>query len=257
MNLQTQMSQAAQMPMPNVLVTLVDNEPMVSSLKIAESFSKKHKDVLKAIRNLECSESFNQRNFAPVTETVERATGGISIPAFNMTRDGFTFLVMGFNGKSSGQWKEKYISAFNAMETQIKQSSLAPDFSDPRNLLACFEHLNGKVQQLEGTVVNQNIRLHKLDRIETAEGSICLTDAAKAVKLRPKMLFSILQTWRWIYRRVGSSWIGYQGKVQAGYLEHTEHTYTKSDGETRVSVQVKVTPKGLLKIAELLEKPLH
>lgn len=56
---------------------------------MAERFGKNHKDVLKAIRELECSEDFNRRNFSPV----EYKDGkGESRPMFTMTRDGFTFL---------------------------------------------------------------------------------------------------------------------------------------------------------------------
>ena len=36
-----------------------------------------------------------------------------------MNRDGFTLLVMGFNGKKALQWKLSYIQAFNAMESKL------------------------------------------------------------------------------------------------------------------------------------------
>jgi phage regulator Rha-like protein len=36
-----------------------------------------------------------------------------------MNRDGFSLLVMGFNGKKALEWKLKYIDAFNKMETII------------------------------------------------------------------------------------------------------------------------------------------
>ena len=45
----------------------VDNGKMfTTSLIVAEAFEKEHKDVLRAISNLECSQEFNERNFAPV-----------------------------------------------------------------------------------------------------------------------------------------------------------------------------------------------
>lgn len=43
-----------------------DGQAMVSSLDVARVFEKEHKDVLKAIRTLDCSGDFNRRNFAPV-----------------------------------------------------------------------------------------------------------------------------------------------------------------------------------------------
>lgn len=38
---------------------------VVSSLDIAETFRKEHKNVLADIRNLECSEEFGRLNFQP------------------------------------------------------------------------------------------------------------------------------------------------------------------------------------------------
>jgi phage regulator Rha-like protein len=40
---------------------------------------------------------------------------------YYVTRDGFSFLAMGFTGKKAAQWKEKYIAAFNAMEKYIRE----------------------------------------------------------------------------------------------------------------------------------------
>ena len=72
--------------------------------------------MLQAIRNLECSNDFTERNFAP-SEYVH--VTGHKLPHMLMTRDGFTFLVMGFTGKEAARWKEKYIAAFNAMEQRL------------------------------------------------------------------------------------------------------------------------------------------
>lgn len=72
--------------------------------------------MLKAISNLECSEEFNQRNFAPVEY---KDAKGEMRPAYRITRDGFAFLAMGFTGKKAAAWKEKFLEAFNAMEAEL------------------------------------------------------------------------------------------------------------------------------------------
>lgn len=38
-----------------------------------------------------------------------------------MTRDGFSFLAMGFTGREAAKWKENFLTAFNAMEGEIKR----------------------------------------------------------------------------------------------------------------------------------------
>lgn len=96
---------------------------VVSSRNVAENFEKKHKNVLQAIENLECSEEFARLNFQPTSETVAMPNGGTrQDPAYDITRDGFTLLAMGFTGKKAMQFKEAYIKAFGEMERQFMNS---------------------------------------------------------------------------------------------------------------------------------------
>lgn len=88
-----------------------------NSLIVAQMFEKEHKDVLKSIRNLDCSEEFLRRNFAPISYSDQY---GRAQRAYAMTRDGFTFLVMGYRGKKAARFKEAYIKRFNEMESFIR-----------------------------------------------------------------------------------------------------------------------------------------
>lgn len=45
--------------------------------------------------------------------------------AYVMTRDGFTLLVMGYNGKLAMRFKEAYIKQFNAMESVLRKKLIA------------------------------------------------------------------------------------------------------------------------------------
>lgn len=90
-----------------------------------------------------------------------------------------------------------------------------------------------------------------LDRIATADGSLCVTDAAKSLQMKPRELFNWLSENHWIYRRAGSpNWIAYQNRIQSGYLEHKVTTVERGDGSEKVAEQVRVTPRGLAKIAK-------
>lgn len=92
-----------------------------------------------------------------------------------------------------------------------------------------------------------------LDRISGSEGSQCITDTAKALKIPPRKLFEWLQNNRWIYKRAGGkNWLGYQKKIQTGYVEHKITTVEKSDGSEKVVEQALITPKGIAKISTLL-----
>ncbi|GAB7082306.1 Rha family transcriptional regulator [Megalodesulfovibrio paquesii] len=97
------------------------DQPMVSSLRIAERFGKKHCHVLDSIRELSvnCPKEFAGPNFRSSTYT---DPNGRTLPMFDLTRDGFSMLVMGFTGPEAMQWKVKYIEAFNVLEAAVKES---------------------------------------------------------------------------------------------------------------------------------------
>ena len=94
-----------------------DRQAVTDSLKVAESFDKKHKDVLKAWKNLAAQNCATKKMFVESTY-VNR---GKEYPMIYMNRDGFTLLAMGFTGKKALDFKLKYIQAFNEMENQIRQ----------------------------------------------------------------------------------------------------------------------------------------
>lgn len=91
-----------------------------------------------------------------------------------------------------------------------------------------------------------------LDRIADAEGSMCITDAAKHLKIQPKRLFSWLAANDWIYRRPGNAnWIAYQPRLKSGVLDHKVALVARGDGTEKVVEQVLVTAKGLARLAEV------
>lgn len=98
---QTTEQETAMQPIENI-VEIDDGKMFTTSLTVAQAFEKEHKDVLKAISNLECSKEFNERNFAPVEY---KDAKGEMRPAYRLTRDGFAFLAMGFTGKKAAAWK--------------------------------------------------------------------------------------------------------------------------------------------------------
>lgn len=105
----------------NNLVSVQDHRAVTTSLQVAEYFGKPHNDVLKCIRALDCSQLFREGNFS--LSSYSRKNGNISktYPMYYMTRDGFTFLAMGFTGKVAASFKEAYIEAFNRMEAALRQ----------------------------------------------------------------------------------------------------------------------------------------
>jgi Rha family phage regulatory protein len=106
---------------------------VVSSRDVARVFEKEHARVMRDIRELRgISEQFRLGNFAESSYTNEQNR---EMPQVLLTRDGFTIVVMGYNGESAMRFKEAYITAFNEMESRLASTDITinnilenPDF---------------------------------------------------------------------------------------------------------------------------------
>ncbi|SRR6266576_1201897 len=94
------------------------------------------------------------------------------------------------------------------------------------------------------------------DRVAESYGSMCITDAAKTIGQPPKVLHRHLIENNWIYRRAGTSVIGYQVKITAGYLVHKVTIVPQDDGTERMFTQVRITPRGMLELAKHFPPPI-
>lgn len=87
-----------------------------TSLMVADVFGKQHKNVLRDIDELDCSPDFRRLNFGPTIRDVPGPKGAFRKERFfEIAKDGFTFLVMGYTGAKAAQFKEAYINRFNEM----------------------------------------------------------------------------------------------------------------------------------------------
>lgn len=100
----------------NYLVALNNGQATTSSRLVAEHFKKQHKHIVRDIEKLECSDAFKLANFFKSEYVSSRNR---IEPEYQITRDGFTFLAMGFTGKEAAVFKEQYIAAFNHMEQAL------------------------------------------------------------------------------------------------------------------------------------------
>ena len=123
-----------------VLFLSTNGQPFTTSRAVAERFGKQHKNILRAIETLlrdSPDPEFNRLNFEPV-EYIDNK--GEPRRAWNMTKNGFIFLVMGFTGKLAAQFKERYIQAFDAMAAQLTAAQPAHGLThtELRDLAWCW-----------------------------------------------------------------------------------------------------------------------
>lgn len=144
---------------------------------------------------------------------------------------------------------------FIECEKRAKAAPAPVDLNDPATLRGLLASYADKALELQKEVDHLRPSQAALERLSVADGSLCITDAAKALQMQPKEFFARLQRNGWIFKRRGSSqYLGYESKVLAGYLEHKVTAIPRGDGSEKMVEQVRITPKGLTKIASLISR---
>lgn len=105
------------------VVVIRDGEVFANSRDVADSFGKRHDNVLRDIDTL-VGHASNLRDREFVEVSVPHPTvAGRTDRAFDLTRDGFALLAMGFTGQKALKWKLSYLAAFNAMEAECRRAA--------------------------------------------------------------------------------------------------------------------------------------
>lgn len=147
-----------------------------------------------------------------------------------------------------------------SLNPQISQNRLSDLLDDPKASNALMLELLTRNKKHEETIATQQKQIEAaapkvaaLDRLECADGSLCLRDAAKTLSVKEKDFFSHLKAKGWIYKRVGTAyWVAYADKLNSGLMEHKTYTQVLPDGSERVRTQAVVTARGLSRLSSEL-----
>jgi Rha family phage regulatory protein len=174
---------------PIAIVITNANHAFTTSLVVAEKFEKNHFHVLRDIENIikNCPDKrFRESNFGCTMRDIPGPKNSVrQEKMYNLTRDGFTMLAMGFTGSKAFLWKIAFINAFNRMEAKLNEllvtehhSMLADlyakhpkwrqvrrDTQDglPQKLIAQFNGMNIRnVQRMQQRIRKAGLECHAL-----------------------------------------------------------------------------------------------
>lgn len=236
----------------NALVLNNNGKLVTSSRLVAEKFGKLHKNVIQSIEKLECSEEFTGLNFQ-LSEYTDPT--GRKLPEYIITKDGFSFLVMGFTGKGAAKFKEEFIAAFNKMEEVIKQVTpptddqvLAQAMSILNNRL---EEFNMKLIGANNTILEQAPKVAYVNKVLDAPDLIPTTIIAKELGMSAMALNHSLHQKEVQYRQ-GNTWVLYSKYQDKGYTKTKTHTYHDQEGVLHTSIHTFWTERGRAFIHYLL-----
>lgn len=230
------------------LVETRNNQPVTTSLQVANTFGKRHDNVTRDITSLKkdvlnFEEMFMEGN---IPDSYGRDRRG-----YYINKDGFTLLAMGFTGKKAMQFKLDYIQAFNQMEKVIQENNL-----DSYMIADPVKRAEKWIKEQEQTKLlaqqNEEMKPKALfaDAVSSSKETILVGDLAKLAKqngiqIGALRLFTWLRDHGYLIRRKGSDYnMPTQRSMEMGLFDIKETAITHSDGRTTLSKTPKVTGKG-------------
>ena len=226
--------------------------PITTSLLVAEKFGKNHSHVLRDIENLSCSKKFRESNFGLSSYTSQQNK---ELPMYVMTRDGFTFLAMGFTGEKAANFKEDYIVAFNKMEQSLKSL----DFSNPDTVLMLAQNWKEEQQKRIEAEKRAAIMQPKADFVDRAVDMGHLTDIGQAAKLL-KLPFGR----NTLFKKLQEEGVFFKGRnepkqeyIERGYFELRVKEIPRDNHPSFMVTKVLVTQKGLFWLSKTFNTALQ
>jgi Rha family phage regulatory protein len=223
----------------NLVFTNNSGKEVTTSLIVSAVFGKDHDKVIRDIQSLHCSKEFNTANFGVISyqDSMNRVR-----QAYELTKDGFSFLVMGYTGDKAGEFKEKFIAAFNKMESMLKSD----DFILDRAIQILKNRLELQQRQLElanQTIEKQAPKVEYFDNVLQSKGLIATNIIAKDLGMSAMALNKQLHAKGIIYQCQGV-WVPYSKYQDQGYSHSQTFPVHDKQGNPITAIHYYWTEKG-------------
>jgi len=147
-------------------VAMCHDQLITTSLNLSAVFDKEHAKVMRNIKQfIEDQGEFAHANFGACSYT---DLNNRERPMYEITRDGFTLLAMGFTGQKAMQFKIAYIEAFNAMESELhRQDDAHVNMALAEELGRARDQVNALKESLfDATSKLANMQARYIERID-------------------------------------------------------------------------------------------
>lgn len=247
----------------NELSTIVDGDRM-TSLQIAEITARLHKNVMRAIRNMEPAwEKINGRKFELVDYKDEK---GETRPCFSLNKEECLYIATKFNDEA----RAKLIKRWKELEEQHQKPSVPQNYLEALKSLVKAEKEkqqlaleNKKQQEQIVTISKANMELGSkitemlpkvsyYDRILQSNATMTVTQIAQDYGMSAMRLNKELESMR-IQHKVRGQWILFAQFLEGGYVHSRAVDIVRSDGRHDVKYNTEWTTKGRIFLYESLK----
>lgn len=248
----------------NTLVSInKQHQSITTSRIVAETFEKNHFHVLRDIRELQCSDEFRATNFGLMVEMKELPQGGAARSEYyEITKDGFTFLVMGYTGEKAAKFKEMFIEAFNTNEALLASD----DYILLRSQEILKERVNLLTQQNQvlkhtNEILEQEKKIllpkaEYTDQVLNSTDTHTFSEVAKSLGLTSAIaLYNKCRALGVIFKQ-GDKYLPYSKYSTQGYFATRTYPFFRKDGTQGTSTTLVVTELGRAFLRKKLQKQI-
>lgn len=249
--------------MNEISTTIVDGDRM-TSLQIAEITARLHKNVMRAIRNMEPAwEKINGRKFELVDYKDEK---GETRPCYSLNKEECLYIATKFNDEA----RAKLIKRWKELEEQHQKPSVPQNYLEALKSLVKAEEEKQQLalenKQKDETIITiskANVELgNKItemlpkvsyyDRILQSNATMTITQIAQDYGMSAIAMNKELESMRILHKERGQ-WILYAQFLKGGYVHSRAVDIIRRDGRHDVKYNTEWTTKGRIFLYEALK----
>lgn len=252
----------------NELSTMIVDDERMTSLQIAEITGKAHKDVMRAIRNMEPAwENVCGRKFALTSREVNQPNGGTrDTSCFSLNKEECLYIATKFNDEA----RAKLIKRWKELEEQHQKPSVPQNYLEALKSLVKSEEEKQQLalenKQKDETIITiskANVELgNKItemlpkvsyyDRILQSTATMTITQIAQDYGMSAIAMNKELESMR-IQHKERGQWILYAQFLKGGYVHSRAVDIVRRDGRHDVKYNTEWTTKGRIFLYEALK----
>ena len=226
--------------MKDLMKRTLDGEQRMTSLEIAEVTGKQHKDVMKAIRNMEPAwEKVHGRKFALMQRTIKTNNGGTRIvPYYSLTKTECLYVATRFNDEA----RAKLVLRWKQLEEERLKREMKP-MTDLEIMCRATLILKKKVEQKENLIADLQPKADYCDEVLDSTDCLTMTQVAKGLGMTVHELTQRLLKERVIYEQSGQYML-YAPYARRRYARNRTHFHRDLFGNPHTHTYLVWTERG-------------